>query len=123
MGLEALKDADLEQSDITEVVLVGGSARIPYIQQKLRETFPGREPRTDVNPDEAVGVGAALYADTIFNKADSTVRATYRLRDVTALALGIRTKGDVFSVIVPRNSPLPISCTEKYTTVVDDQVQ
>ena len=58
MSMKALKDAGLTPADITDVVLVGGSARIPYIQQKLREAFPGREPRADVNPDEAVAVGA-----------------------------------------------------------------
>jgi len=120
MAVKTVALADLENSDITEVVLVGGSARIPYLRQKLREKFD-HEPRTDVNPDEAVAVGAALYADSLFNKAESVVRATCRLRDVTSLSLGIQIKGDVFSVIVPRNSPLPIAITKPYTTTVDEQ--
>ncbi len=123
MSMQALKEAGLKPAEITDVILVGGSARIPYIQQQLREAFPGREPRADVNPDEAVAVGAALYADALFRSVDSTALPPVRLRDVTPLSLGVEVTKDGFSVIVPRNSPLPISFCKSFTTTVDNAVR
>ena len=104
MSREALKEAGLEPSDITDVVLVGGSARIPYVQQQLRELFPGREPRADVNPDDAVAVGAALYADALFRSADSSALPGVRLRDVTSLRHAARAPLHAFRRPLPAAS-------------------
>ncbi len=120
---EVLKEARQSPADVTDVILVGGSSRIPYLQDKLKELFSGREPRTGINPDEAVAVGAALYADALFNLADSAIRSTCVLNDVTSVSLGVATVRDGFSVIVPRNSPIPISISKDYTTARDNQVR
>jgi molecular chaperone DnaK (HSP70) len=117
-----LKVTHVAPADVTDVVLVGGSSRVPYLQDELKELFHSRSPRAGINPDEAVAVGAALFADSVFNESESTARAACVLRDVTSLDLGVATDRDEFSVILPCNTPWPTSRTKAYTTTSDDQV-
>jgi len=111
----ALVDAGLEPRDIDEAVLVGGSTRIPLVRSKVAELF-GREPHTEQNPDEVVALGAAVQADILISG-----RREMLLLDVTPLSLGIETMGGVTSKIIVRNSTIPASGREMFTTGVDNQ--
>ena len=111
----ALEDAGLEPRDIDEAVLVGGSTRIPLVRSKVAELF-GRAPHTELNPDEVVALGAALQADILISG-----RREMLLLDVTPLSLGIETMGGVTSKIIVRNSTIPASGREMFTTGVDNQ--
>jgi molecular chaperone DnaK len=111
----ALKDAELSMKDIAEVILVGGQTRMPLVQKVVKELF-GKEPRKDVNPDEAVAVGAAVQAGVLTGEVKDVL-----LLDVTPLSLGIETIGSVVSKIIMRNSTIPASGREMYTTSVDNQ--
>jgi Fe-S protein assembly chaperone HscA len=111
----ALEDAGLEPGDIDEAVLVGGSTRIPLVRQKVAGLF-GREPHTGLNPDEVVALGAAVQADILISG-----RREMLLLDVTPLSLGIETMGGVTSKIIMRNSTIPASGREMFTTGVDNQ--
>ncbi len=115
---QALKDAKLKTEQIDEVVLVGGSTRIPKVRQLVQDLF-GRVPHTDLNPDEVVALGAAVQAEIL--GGGSAVTKEMLLLDVTPLSLGIEVGGGVTDKIILRNSTIPASATQYYTTQVDGQ--
>jgi Fe-S protein assembly chaperone HscA len=115
---QALKDAGLKPEQIDEVVLVGGSTRIPKVRRLVQDLF-GREPHTDLNPDEVVALGAAVQANILGGGSDITKEML--LLDVTPLSLGIEVAGGVTDKIILRNSTIPASATQYYTTQVDGQ--
>src|SRR5579862_3325363 len=115
---QALKDAGLKPEQIDEVVLVGGSTRIPKVQRLVRDLFQ-REPHTDLNPDEVVALGAAVQAHIL--GGGSAITEDMLLLDVTPLSLGIEVAGGVTDKIILRNSTIPTSATQHYTTQVDGQ--
>ncbi len=115
---QALKDAGLKPAQIDEVVLVGGSTRIPKVRQLVQDLF-GRTPHTDLNPDEVVALGAAVQANILGGGSSATKEML--LLDVTPLSLGIEVAGGVTDKIILRNSTIPASATQYYTTQIDGQ--
>jgi molecular chaperone DnaK len=115
---QALKDAGLKPEQIDEVVLVGGSTRIPKVRALVKELFH-REPHTDLNPDEVVALGAAVQANILGGGSEATQNML--LLDVTPLSLGIEVAGGVTDKIILRNSTIPASATQFYTTQIDGQ--
>jgi len=117
---QVLLDAKLSKGEVHEVVLVGGSTRIPKIQQLLSDFFNGKELNKSIHPDEAVAYGAAIQAAILTNKGDAKTDQMVVL-DATALSLGISTAGNVMTVILPRNSAIPCRKTQTYSTYEDNQ--
>jgi molecular chaperone DnaK (HSP70) len=115
---QALKDASLDPEQIDEVVLVGGSTRIPRVRQVVKELFQ-REPHCELNPDEVVALGAAVQAQILAGGSEAT--KDMLLLDVTPLSLGIEALGGVVAKIIHRNSTIPASATEHFTTGVEGQ--
>jgi len=117
-----IRDSGIDKSKIHEVVLVGGSTRIPRVQQLLSDFFNGKELNKSVNPDEAVAYGAAIQAAILTNQEDYTGNLSKTvLVDVTPLSLGIETAGGIMTILIPRNTIIPTRKTEVFSTYSDNQ--
>lgn len=114
--IQVLKDADLKPQDISRIILVGGSTRIPAVQNALIKFFDGQVPERSINPDEAVALGAAIQAGVLGGELSNIL-----LLDVTPLSLGIETLGEVFTRIIERNTKIPTSKSQVFSTAADGQ--
>ncbi|KAK4954596.1 Heat shock protein ssb1 [Elasticomyces elasticus] len=118
---QVLKDAGIERSKVDEIVLVGGSTRIPRIQKLLSDFFNGKKLEKSINPDEAVAYGAAVQAGILSGKATSADTADMLLLDVVPLSLGVAMEGNIFAPVVPRGQTVPTIKKRTFTTVADNQ--
>jgi heat shock protein 1/8 len=117
---KVLSDSGLSKNEIDEVVLVGGSTRIPYVQQMIKEYFNGKEPCKSINPDEAVAFGAAVQAAILVGDDMESAHDVVVL-DAAPLSLGLETAGGIMTKLIERNSTIPCKKTEKFTTYADNQ--
>ena len=115
---QVLKDAKLQTKDVDEIVLVGGSTRIPKVQQLVKEFFNGKEPSRGINPDEAVAYGAAVQAGILSGDRST---GDLVLLDINPLTLGIETVGGVMAKLIPRNTPIPTRKSQIFSTAADNQ--
>ena len=115
-----LKDAEMHKSEIDEIVLVGGSTRIPKIREMIKNYFNGKEPKKDINPDEAVAYGAAVQAAILSNVKDEKLNSLV-LVDVTPLSLGIEVHGGIMAKLINRNTTIPCTKEQSFSTYTDNQ--
>ncbi|MBO1765128.1 Hsp70 family protein, partial [Escherichia coli] len=115
------RDAKIDKSSVHEIVLVGGSTRIPKVQKMVSDFFNGKEPNKSINPDEAVAYGAAVQAAILSGDTSSKSTSEILLLDVAPLSIGIETAGGVMTPLIKRNTTIPTKQTQTFTTYSDNQ--